>query len=240
MKHSEHFPPTDGLIQHRRFSVNREGLDFVVGDIHGEYARLARALEQLGFDRSRDRLFAVGDLVDRGPDSEAVVALLEADWFFSVLGNHEMMLLEGLSDSEAGLLHLMNGGAWFRDLPPERQQRLAQRIREHCSLALTVDTDQGAVGLVHATAPDDWQQIEDQCLGPADWQTLLWDRNDFYQARVRPGRSVPVRGVRFTVHGHVSCPHAGRAGNRCWIDTLYRGGGLTLMPLSELITLGSP
>jgi len=240
MQNDLRFPGLEGLIRHRRFSLNRRGLDFVVGDIHGEYPRLERAMERVGFDRARDRLFAVGDLVDRGPASEAVLALLEEDWFFSVLGNHEMMLLEGLSDPEAGALHLMNGGAWFRELPAAQQQRLAQRIRDHCSLALTIETDQGSVGLIHATAPDDWRQIEDQRLGPDDWQVLLWDRHDFQQARVRPGLSRPVRGVRFTVHGHVSCGHAGRAGNRCWIDTLYRGGDLTLIPLNELSILRSP
>ena len=50
--------------------INQAGRDLVVGDVHGCFRTLARALSQLEFDPSCDRLFGVGDLVDRGPHSE--------------------------------------------------------------------------------------------------------------------------------------------------------------------------
>jgi serine/threonine protein phosphatase 1 len=56
------------MLQH--FGRNTAGRDLIVGDIHGCFARLQVALDELGFDPERDRLFSVGDLVDRGPDSE--------------------------------------------------------------------------------------------------------------------------------------------------------------------------
>lgn len=228
------------LTQHRHFDRNPKGVDFVVGDIHGEHARLKQALADVGFDRQVDRLFALGDLIDRGADSEGVLELLELDWFHSVFGNHEMMLLQGMDEPGERMLHLMNGGAWFQALSRWQQDALARRIRHHCSLAITVETDQGPVGLIHATAPANWHRLQTEVLSPQDWQTLTWDRDDFRQARVRPGKMSPVAGVKFTVHGHVSCSRAGRAANRCWIDTLYRGGGLTLLPLPQVATLPEP
>ena len=41
------------------------GADFVVGDVHGCFRTLTRAMDALDFDPERDRLFAVGDLVNR-------------------------------------------------------------------------------------------------------------------------------------------------------------------------------
>ena len=51
-----------------RFARNVGGRDFAVGDIHGCFSHLSRSLEAIGFDAAVDRLFSVGDLVDRGPD----------------------------------------------------------------------------------------------------------------------------------------------------------------------------
>jgi serine/threonine protein phosphatase 1 len=60
-----------------------------VGDIHGHFQRLQQCLEAVGFDPAVDRLFSVGDLVDRGPHSEAALDWLAQPWFHAVQGNHE-------------------------------------------------------------------------------------------------------------------------------------------------------
>lgn len=57
-------------------STNTQGRDFIVGDMHGCRAMIDTLLAHVGFDGSRDRLFSVGDLVDRGPDSEGCLDLL--------------------------------------------------------------------------------------------------------------------------------------------------------------------
>ena len=52
-----------------RLAQNTVGRDIAVGDIHGCFTELQRGLDTIGFDPCTDRLFSVGDLVDRGPES---------------------------------------------------------------------------------------------------------------------------------------------------------------------------
>jgi len=77
--------------------TNIRGRDFIVGDLHGCRAMMDRLLDHVAFDTDRDRLFSVGDLVDRGPDSEGCLDLLHEPWFFPVMGNHDAMLMAFLA-----------------------------------------------------------------------------------------------------------------------------------------------
>lgn len=77
----------------RKLPTNSAGKDYVVGDLHGCFDLVLRLLEEVGFDESCDRLFSVGDLIDRGPDSLECLRLLEKPWLYAVQGNHEKMLL---------------------------------------------------------------------------------------------------------------------------------------------------
>ena len=77
----------------RKLPANTHGKDYVVGDLHGCYPLLVRLLNAVNFDKSKDRLFSVGDLIDRGPESLRCLELLQEPWFFAVQGNHELMML---------------------------------------------------------------------------------------------------------------------------------------------------
>ena len=66
-----------------------------VGDVQGCAEELQDLLQAAGFDRGRHRLALCGDLVNRGPDSAAVLRLARDLDALTVIGNHEVALLEG-------------------------------------------------------------------------------------------------------------------------------------------------
>jgi bis(5'-nucleosyl)-tetraphosphatase (symmetrical) len=68
---------------------------YVVGDIQGCYKGLIRLLKKAGFRPNKDKLWAVGDLVARGPDSLATMEYLYdlGPHFDTVLGNHDLHLI---------------------------------------------------------------------------------------------------------------------------------------------------
>lgn len=93
------------------YNKNKTGRDFVAGDIHGCFSQLEEELQKVNFDKLEDRLFCVGDLTDKGPESEKAYDYLNYSWFYSVQGNHEKMLIEDT------YLHNINGGTWFNSYP---------------------------------------------------------------------------------------------------------------------------
>lgn len=104
----------------------------LIGDVQGCVQALRRLLADIGFSPSRDRLVLLGDLVNRGPDSLAVLKLAAGygDAVTCLLGNHDMHLLavaHGVrpphaSDSLQDVLSAPDRDAWLDWL---RHQRLA-------------------------------------------------------------------------------------------------------------------
>ena len=68
---------------------------YAVGDIQGCFASFSDLLEEIGFSSSRDQLWLVGDLINRGPDSLAVLrwARQHEAALRVVLGNHDLHAL---------------------------------------------------------------------------------------------------------------------------------------------------
>ena len=66
-----------------------------VGDLQGCDEPLGQMLDAVGFSVSRDRLYVLGDLVNRGPSSLAVLRRLSkmGSSVACVLGNHDLHLL---------------------------------------------------------------------------------------------------------------------------------------------------
>jgi bis(5'-nucleosyl)-tetraphosphatase (symmetrical) len=68
---------------------------YLIGDVQGCDAALGRLLEKIAFSPSRDHLVLLGDLVNRGPESAAVLRRLAAleGSATCLLGNHDLSLL---------------------------------------------------------------------------------------------------------------------------------------------------
>ncbi|MFN4005383.1 MAG: symmetrical bis(5'-nucleosyl)-tetraphosphatase, partial [Hylemonella sp.] len=107
---------------------------YLIGDVQGCDAALQRLLDTLAYSPSRDTLWLLGDLVNRGPDSAAVLRRLMRYGAAArcLLGNHDLHLLavaHGVrrphrSDTLEGILHASDRDALLQWL---RQQPLAQR-----------------------------------------------------------------------------------------------------------------
>lgn len=125
-----------------KLPANTQGKDYIVGDLHGCYALLEKLLEEVRFDPAQDRLFSVGDLVDRGPDSLRCLQLLDEPWFYAVMGNHEEMLLECFllqleSDQSISLDEInesdcvKNGGDWVSAHYLPEQERMTDEFNRY-------------------------------------------------------------------------------------------------------------
>ena len=123
-----------------RLPANTQGRDFVVGDLHGHRTALLSLLAEVDFNPAQDRIFSVGDLVDRGPDSFETLRLLQEPWFYAVRGNHEDMLLDfawngyGYGPSDADHAFLRNGGDWLLGLTAEQHRIVSDDLLPRTAL----------------------------------------------------------------------------------------------------------
>jgi diadenosine tetraphosphatase ApaH/serine/threonine PP2A family protein phosphatase len=90
-----------------------------IGDIHGCSDEFEDLLDKLAL-RADDRLVLLGDLINRGPDSARVIQLARKHATVSLLGNHELRLLNfrktddpsHLKKYDYATLAQLNGKAW--------------------------------------------------------------------------------------------------------------------------------
>lgn len=68
----------------------------VIGDVHGHYNGLMGLLEAIS-PGADDKVYFIGDLIDRGPQSCQVVDFVKKNAYPCILGNHEQMLLDVVS-----------------------------------------------------------------------------------------------------------------------------------------------
>jgi bis(5'-nucleosyl)-tetraphosphatase (symmetrical) len=143
---------------------------YAIGDLQGCYTELQNLLERLNFNPARDRLWFVGDLVNRGPQSLDCLRFIKSlgDRAVTVLGNHDLSLLStmagvrklGERDTIADILNASDRTELFDWL---RRQPLLHH-----------DTDLNYV-LIHAGLPPQWDlQLAKRCA--REIETLLRGR----------------------------------------------------------------
>ncbi|MEO1209515.1 MAG: metallophosphoesterase family protein [Cyanobacteria bacterium J06638_20] len=123
-----------------------------VGDVHGHYAGLMTLLDVIGLS-SDDQIYFLGDLIDRGPNSAAVVKFVSENQFPCLLGNHEQMLLDAFPGSfiDQPALHawLYSGGqTTVTSYQTEADHLLLQHLEWIRSLPTFLDL--GDIWLAHA------------------------------------------------------------------------------------------
>lgn len=214
-----------------RLPVNTLGRDFVVGDVHGQIEMLDRLLRAVRFNADKDRLIALGDLIDRGSGSQALLERVRDEpWFYSVRGNHEAMMQWAAKDRYGAMIWSRNGNEWSHALSEPVFQDLATII-EGMPLAIELPLPNGwVIGLVHAEVKPGhaWSELRDLTLEPSDiWDdaattlaaSALWGRRRIHavtrmirdpfamqtdagtRARCREAL-VPVAGIAQVISGH--------------------------------------
>lgn len=222
---------------------------YAVGDIHGHIDELDRILDEIAADGGADaEIVFLGDYVDRGPDSRAVIERLGAgiaagrNWH-AILGNHDRMFLRFARSgvvhddrvlSGKGWLHRIMGGvatlasygvaASERDDPARIRDAAARAVpAEHLAFleSRPLHVRRGELLFVHAG-------IIPQV--PLDRQTeddLLWIRRPFLDY-VEPHPWL-------VVHGHTALEAPFHFGNRVDLD----GGAGYGRPLSAAVFEGT-
>ena len=205
-------------------SCNTSGRDYVVGDIHGDYKTLKDALKKVEFDKSRDRLFMVGDLVDRGPDSRKALAFLSKPWVYAVRGNHEEMLIKfhskfGFRDSPwLKMFSKIKGRGWWAKLTPEERKEHVEAYRK-LPVAIEVEEASGyRIGIIHAEVPRgmDWGTFK-RAIRSGDAKTTksaIWGRK-----RINRGDTSGVYGIQRIFCGHALRKQTTELGNIVYLDT---------------------
>lgn len=224
------------------FEPNTEGVDYCVGDIHGCFDRLLDLLNVINFDEKVDRLFSVGDLCDRGPNSDQVMGWVEQPWFHPVRGNHEQMVIDANDpyNSEAEASLFQNGGKWFFSLDHTKQKEIAFAF-ECLPYMIEVETPNGVTfGIVHADVPwNDWNKTKER-LYQEDVQVrnyLTWSRD-----RVSGYTQGDVAGVDYLIVGHTPLPEYQQENNILRLDTgaVFKGKyeeyekGLTILNMHTM------
>lgn len=216
----------------KRLPPNTKGRDFVVGDLHGHYDLLRVELGKVSFNAEVDRLFSVGDLVDRGPKNVECLMLTQEPWFHAVVGNHEDMMFEVvLGQSYAGVRNwIPNGGDWWDKLSEPERLRLIPVIKslfESMPLAIEIQQSDGTlVGICHAEPPSVWSPL----VMARECNTMMWSRE---HVRYHDEIDKVHEGVKAIYMGHTPLKEARHMGPYHWIDTgAFATGRLTLMEIT--------
>jgi serine/threonine protein phosphatase 1 len=212
----------------KRLERNTKGRDLIVGDIHGYFSKLQAALDAVGFSPDAgDRLISVGDLVDRGPESDLVLDWIGQPWFHPVLGNHEDLAIKFAEGDLDPTLYVANGGAWAVSNPVDQRNILASAFAA-LPIAIEIETEAGLVGVVHAACPaPSWTEFAEALrvleAEPDLMETMpalsliasaIWSRDRFQTM----DDSI-VEGVRAVVVGHTPMDTMSALGNTLFIDT---------------------
>jgi protein phosphatase len=225
----------------------------LVGDIHGCYDELCDLLDELGWVRTDGerptarhpegrKLVLVGDLVDRGPDSPAVLELamnmVEDGVALVVNGNHDSKLLRALGGAQVKRSH---GLAETMEQMEKRPEAFRERVKAFLDgLISHYVLDDGKLVVAHAGLPESLQGRSSGRVREFAMYGETTGEIDAYGLPVRLDWAREYRGRAAVVHGHVPVVEAEWHNNTLDLDTgCCFGGKLTAMrwPERELVSV---
>lgn len=166
---------------------------FAIGDIHGCHKTFRKLLfEEIQITVS-DRIYCIGDYIDRGPDSKGVVDLIlelrrEGYTIHTLRGNHEQMMLDSLDSEDSLEIWLRNGGLQtLRSFNAESYvdiDSVYQDFFSQTEIYLQTDTCIFVHAGLNFTADNPFE----------DTDTMLWTRETIVD--------YDLLGERIIVHGH--------------------------------------
>ena len=224
----------------------------IIGDIHGCHAELVELLLELGYKVDSDGLSAMppegrqalflGDLVDRGPATPAVLRLVMAmvaeGTALCIPGNHEVKLLRALRGKNVTTTHgLAQSLEQIGAEPAEFSGQVASFID---GLIGHYVLDEGRLVVAHAGLPE---KMQGRASGAVRAVALYGDttgETDEYGLPVRYPWAEDYRGRAIVVYGHTPVPEAVWINKTICIDTgCVFGGRLTALryPERELVSV---
>lgn len=208
--------------------LNEEGRDFVMGDIHGCFDLVEKAMEKAGFDKTRDRLICVGDTINRGPYSLACLEFIGQPWFFAVRGNHEQYFIDAYE--QGGMTFprdkITQDNEWLSPLPHHIIDLLYQKFKS-LPVIIEAQTSKGKTGIVHADIPkkQSWQTFKNKITAG---KKKAFNAAVTGRMRITDGVTKKVAGVERVFLGHTPLKEGPvQLGNCFFIDcgAVYRASG---------------
>jgi len=202
--------------------LDEGGNVWAIGDVHGHADTLTALLESLNLG-SKDRVVLLGDLVDRGPKSCEVIKIARDDpQIFSVLGNHEEMMLMSF---DADNIETMNAqqSSWFYIGGRATAQSYIDEFTRPDGGIYRFELRQRAGqdlawldALPHHIVLDDFRLVHagyspwDGDLDLQSTDTLMWVRGEFHNS------ITPVDENRTVIFGHSTMPGFGLPQSKVW------------------------
>lgn len=188
---------------------------WVVGDLHGCYTNLMTQLGKVDFDPAQDLLISVGDLIDRGTENVECLELIMMPWFRAVRGNHEQMMIDGLS-AHGNVNHwVANGGGWFFYLDYDKEILAKALAHKAASLPLIIElvTGDRKVVICHADYPYNEYAFDK----PAPEEMVIWNRDRISDSH--DGLAKEITGADLFIFGHTPAREPVKYANQMYIDT---------------------
>ena len=150
-------------------------IEYAIGDVQGCLQQLLQLLTAISFDRQRDRLWFVGDLVNRGPDSLAVLRFIK-DLPIQpriTLGNHDLYFLSRLFAAHPKNPH---DDTLDELMAADDKYELGHWLRQQSILYYD---ENHAVVMTHAGMPPHWT-LQQACHYAKEFEQML--QSDQYVA----------------------------------------------------------